>query len=136
MFRRAKEWRDEHKEFRGEKTGPKPKIEGDDDDRPQSPNWLRREQQEYQIAKRMCSVDGAKRDELRVEYDKLARLVQADYLVRIDSALHRRLLSTYGDPEDCFASFVNALVELADRWQEILDEGDDESKDDGVSERK
>jgi hypothetical protein len=123
----AKRWRDEHKEFKGEKTGPKPKIEYDDE--PQLPNWLRRERQEYQISKRLALMDasdGEKLDELRLQYDKVARLVQADYLDRIDHALTRRLLSVYGDPEDCFASFVNALSELVDKWQEVLDAEDDE----------
>jgi hypothetical protein len=127
----AKEWRDEHKEFKGEKTGPKPKIEYDEPV-PQLPNRLRRERQEYQIAKRLALMDaseGAKLNELRQEYDKVARLVQADYLDRIDCALNRRLLSTYGDPDDCFESFVKALVELADHWQNVLDTEYDESKD-------
>ena len=126
---RAKEWRNEHKEFRGDKTGPKPKIEYDDEEEPQLPNWLRRERQEYQIAKRLAQLDasdGAKLEELRAEYDKVARLVQADYLDRIDRALNRRLLSTFGHPDDCLASFVDALSELSDKWQEVLDTEDDE----------
>jgi hypothetical protein len=120
---RAKEWREEHKEFRGEKTGPKPKIEYDDEPEPQLPKWLRRERQEYQLAKQMARMDandGEKLLALRQEYDKAARLVQADYLDRIDRALSRRLLSTYGEPDDCFESFVKELGELADKWQKIL----------------
>ena len=75
----------------------------------------------------MDAGDGEKLDELRSQYDKVARLVQADYLDRIDSALNRRVLSTRGDTEDCSANFVQALVELADHWQEILEAGDDEN---------
>ena len=58
------------------------------------------------------------------EHFQVARLVQADYLDRIDYALTRRLMSAYGDPNDCFESFVRELGELADKWQEILDADD------------
>lgn len=125
---RAKEWRNEHKEFRGEKTGPKPKIEYDDDE-PRLPRFVLREIDEIRLAKRIAPMDasdGAKLDALRAEYDKVARLVQLDYLFRIDNALTRRMLSTCGDPDDCLASFVNALSELVDKWQEVLDAEDDE----------
>jgi hypothetical protein len=33
-------------------------------------------------------------------------------------------MSVYGDPDDCFESFVRELGELADKWQEILDADD------------
>ena len=46
--RGAKGWREEHKEFRGEKTSPKPKIEYDDESEPQLPKWLRLELKEWQ----------------------------------------------------------------------------------------
>ena len=123
----AEEWRDVHKEFRGEKTGPKPKIEYDDELEPQLPKFVRRELKEYSIAKQISKLDArdsrdrAKMDELRAEYDKIARLVQADYLDRIDCALNRRLLSTFGSPDDCFESFVKDLVELADKWRDVLE---------------
>jgi len=68
----------------------------------------------------MDASDGEKLDTLRVEYDKVARLVQADYLDRKDCAINRRLLSVYGGPDDCFHSFVNALAELEKKWQEVL----------------
>ena len=58
------------------------------------------------------------------EHIQVARLVQAGYLDRIDYALTRRLMSVYGDPDDCFESFVRELGELADKWQEILDADD------------
>jgi hypothetical protein len=121
--RGAKEWREEHKTILGEKTGPKT-IERYDEPQPQLPKFLLREIEEIRLAKRIASMDandGEKLVTLRQEYDKAARLVQVDSLNRIDRAVNRRLLSTYGDPDDCFASFVRALVELADKWQEVLD---------------
>lgn len=125
----AKRWRDENKDIRGEKTGPKTIDEDEDEPEAQLPNFLLREIKEYRLSKRIVGMDArdnGRLDELRQEYDKLARLVEADYLDRIDSALNRRLVSTYGEPGDCFESFVGALGELVDKWEEIMDTKDDE----------
>jgi hypothetical protein len=93
------------------------------------PKFVLREIEEVRLAKRLARMDAsdaAKLDELELEYDKVARLVQADYLDRIDHALTRRLLSVYGHPEDCFASLVRALSELVEKCQEVLGTEDDE----------
>ena len=60
------------------------------------PKFVLREVEEVRLAKRLARMDasdGVKLDELELEYDKVARLVQADCLDRIDHALTRRLLS-------------------------------------------
>ncbi len=124
----AKRWREEFKDIRGEKTGPKT-IEHYDEPEQRLPKFLLLEIEEIRLAKRLAPMDasdGEKLDALRAEHDKVARLVQVDYLFRIDNALTRRMLSTCGDPDDCFASYVNALSELVDKWQEVLDAEDDE----------
>jgi hypothetical protein len=69
----AKEWREEHKEFRGEKTGPKPKIGYDDESEPQLPRFLLREIEEIRLTKRIAAMDGNDGEKLvalRQEYDK------------------------------------------------------------------
>jgi hypothetical protein len=129
--RGAQEWREEHKEFRGDKTGPKT-IEYDEPEPQQLPRFLLREIEEIRLARRVVTMDakdGDKLDALRAEYDKVPRLVQADYLARIDHALTRRLLSVYGSPDDCFESFVRELMDLADRWRKVLAVECDESAD-------
>ena len=124
----AKRWREEFKDIRGEKTGPKT-IEHYDEPEQRLPKFLLREIEEVRLAKRIAPMhasDGEKLVALRQEYDKVACLVQADYLDRLDCALTRRMLSTYGGPGDCFESFVEALAELVEKWQEALHAGDEE----------
>lgn len=46
--------------------------------------------------------------------------------IRIDSAIERRFVGTYGEPGDCFESFVEVLAELVEKWQAILYAEDEE----------
>ena len=51
-IRGAKEWRAEHKNIVGEKTGPKT-VEHEEEERVQLPNWLRQEHREYLLSKQI-----------------------------------------------------------------------------------
>jgi hypothetical protein len=137
-IRGAKEWRAEHKNIVGEKTGPKT-VEREEDERVQLPNWLRHEHREYLLSKQIGDLmftipRTANQDNqltaLRAKYELIADAVLDDHLDLIDAALTRRLLTCGGfSPDEATEKYVNALSELVEKWQELLDASDDESAD-------
>jgi hypothetical protein len=135
-IRGAKEWRAEHKNISGEKTGPKT-VEREEDERVQLPNWLRQEHREYllsnQIGELMFTIPRTANQDnqlaaLRVKYELIADAVLDDHLDRIDAALTRRLLTCGGFSKDeATERYLNGLTELVERWTEILDVDDAET---------
>ena len=68
---------------------------------------------------------------LRVKYELLADAVLVDHLELIEAALNRRLFTCGGFSKDeALEKYVNALSELVEKWQQVLD-ADDESEDAG-----
>jgi hypothetical protein len=136
-IRGAREWREEHKNISGEKTGPKVQ-EPEEKERVQLPNWLRREHQEYLLSKQIqelmwTSPRTANQDkqlvDLRAKYELMAATVLDDHLDLIEAALNRRLFTCGGfNPDEAFEKYVNALSELAEKWQEINDVDDEEDE--------
>jgi hypothetical protein len=128
-IRGAREWRAEHKNIIGEKTGPKT-VEREEDERVQLPNWLRQEHREYLLAKQigdlMFTTRTANQDgqlaALRAKYELIADAVLDDHLELIDAALTRRLLTCGGFSKDeATEKYLNGLTELVERWPEILE---------------
>jgi hypothetical protein len=136
-IRGAREWREEHKNISGEKTGPKAQ-EHEEQERVQLPNWLRREHQEYLLSKQIQELmwtipRTANQDNrlvaLRARYEVLADGVLNDHLGLIEAALNRRLFTCGGfNPDEALERYVNALSELAEKWQEINDVDDVEDE--------
>jgi hypothetical protein len=135
-IRGAREWRAEHKNIVGEKTGPKT-LEREEDEHVQLPNWLRQEHREYLLSKQIGDLmftipRTANQDnqliELRAKYELIADAVLDDHLELIDAALTRRLLTCDGFSKDeATEKYLNGLTELVERWQEILDVDDNET---------
>jgi hypothetical protein len=135
-IRGAREWRAEHKNIVGEKTGPKTQ-EHEEKERVQLPNWLRQEQRErllsQQIQELMWTDPRTDHQDkqlvtLRAKYDVLADEVLNDHLDLIEAALNRRLFTCGGFSKDeALDKYVNAVSELVERWQQIIeaDEADD-----------
>jgi hypothetical protein len=133
-IRGAREWREEHKNISGEKTGPKAQ-EHEEQERVQLPNWLRREHQEYLLSKQIQELmwtipRTANQDNqlvaLRTRYEVLADGGLNDHLDLIEAALNRRLFTCGGfNSDEALERYVNALSELAERWQEINDVEDE-----------
>ena len=72
---------------------------------------------------------------LRAKYELLAAAVLDDHLDLIEAAINRRFFSCGGFSKDeAFEKYVNALSEFAEKWQEIVDTDDDESKGEAVEE--
>jgi hypothetical protein len=140
-IRGAREWREEHKNIVGEKTGPKTQEheEHEEKERVQLPNWLRQEHRERLLSQQIqdlmwTSPRTANQDNqvvaLRAKYELLADAVLSDHLDTIEAALNRRLFTCGGfSSDEAPEKYVNALSELVERWQEILetDEADDEA---------
>jgi hypothetical protein len=133
-IRGAKEWRAEHKNISGEKTGPKG-VEREEDERVQLPNWLRQEHREYLLAKRIGDLmftiprsanQDAQLVALRAKYELIADAVLDDHLELIDAALTRRLLTCGGFSKDeATEKYLNGLTELVERWTEVLEEDEE-----------
>jgi hypothetical protein len=135
-IRGAKEWRAEHKNISGEKTGPKT-VEREDSEKQGLPNWLRQEHQERLLSEQIqnlmwTSPRTVNQDNqlvtLRAKYELLAASVLDDHLELVEAALNRRFLSCGGfSPDEAPERYVDALSELVEKWQGILDgEGDKE----------
>ena len=100
-IRGAKEWRAEHKNIVGEKTGPKtPHEEREENEQVGLPNWLREEHRERLLSQQIqdlmwTSNRTAAQDNqlvaLRSTYELLANDVLTDHLELIEAALNRRL---------------------------------------------
>lgn len=91
----AKEWREEFKDIRGEKTGPKTVDCDDEPKKSRLPLWLLQEQQEYLLGYQICKLIGSddpKLPVLREEFEGLADIVLQNHLDLMDRALNRRLL--------------------------------------------
>jgi hypothetical protein len=135
-IRGAREWRAEHKNIVGEKTGPKTQKH-EEKDRVQLPNWLRQEQRERLLSQQIQDLmwTNPRTDHqdkqlvaLRAKYDVLADEVLNDHLDLIEAALNRRLFTCGGFSKDeALDKYVNAVSELVERWQQIIeaDEADD-----------
>jgi hypothetical protein len=68
---------------------------------------------------------------LRAKYEVLAVDVLDDHVEVIEAALNRRLFTCGGFSKDeALEKYVNALSELVEKWQQVLD-ADDESEDAG-----
>ena len=140
-IRGAREWREEHKNIVGEKTGPKTQEheEHEEKERVQLPNWLRQEQRERLLSQQIqglmwTSPRTVNQDNqlvaLRAKYELLAADVLDDHLELIEAALNRRFFTCGGFSSDEAAEkYVGALSELVEKWQEVLDADDDESED-------
>jgi hypothetical protein len=136
-IRGAKEWRAEHKNIAGDKTGPKT-VDREEDERVQLPNWLRQEHREYLLSKQIGDLmftnpRTAYQDEqltaLRAKYELIADAVLDDHLDLIDAALHRRLLTCGGFSKDeATEKYLAGLVELVERWTKILADDEEEPK--------
>jgi transcriptional regulator with XRE-family HTH domain len=125
----AKEWHDSVILDQGPK---KDFYVSESDDRPKrsEPQWIRQERQEVLLAKEIAGLDakdGKKLELLRQQYEEVAAAVLINHLSLIDAAIQRRLLTCPGlSPDEAFEKYVNALSELVDKWQEVLDAEDDE----------
>ena len=65
---------------------------------------------------------------LRSKYELLANDVLTDHLELIEAALSRRLFTCCGfTTNEAIEKFVNALSEVVERWQEILEADDAET---------
>jgi hypothetical protein len=65
---------------------------------------------------------------LRTKYELLADAVLNDHLDLIESALNRRLFTSGGfTANEAPEKYVNALSEVVERWQEILEVDDAEA---------
>jgi hypothetical protein len=134
-IRGAKEWRAEHKNIVGEKTGPKTQ-EHEENEKGVLPNWLRQEHRERLLSKQIqdlmwTSPRTANQDNqlaaLRAKYELLADAVLNDHLDLIEAALNRRLFTSGGfTPNEAPEEHVGALSEVVERWQEILEADDNE----------
>src|ERR1700747_2614018 len=132
-IRGAREWREEHKNIVGEKTGPKTQEheEHEEKERVQLPNWLRQEHRERLLSQQIqdlmwTSPRTANQEKqlvaLRAKYEVLAAAVVNDYLATIEAALNRRLFTCGGfSSDEAIDKYVGALSELVERWQEILE---------------
>jgi hypothetical protein len=136
-IRGAREWRAEHKNIVGEKTGPKTQEREDESEKQGLPNWLRQEHRERLLSQQIRDLmwtnpRTANRDAqlvtLRAKYELLAASVLDDHLELVEAALNRRFLSCGGfSPDEAPERYVDALSELVEKWQGILDaEGDKE----------
>jgi hypothetical protein len=135
-IRGAKEWRAEHKNIVGEKTGPKTQEREEDEEKGKTclPNWLRQEHREKLLSKQIqdlmwTSPRTANQDAqlvaLRAKYELLANDVLTDHIELIEAALNRRLFTSGGfTANEALEKYVNALSEVVERWQEILDADD------------
>ena len=66
---------------------------------------------------------------LRTKYELLAASVLDDHLEVIEAALNRRLFSCGGfSPDEALERYVNALSDLVEKWQEVLDREDDKEQ--------
>jgi hypothetical protein len=134
-IRGAKEWRAEHKNISGEKTGPKTQRE-DESEKQGLPNWLRQEHRERLLSKQIQDLmwtnprtanQDAQLAALRTKYELLADAVLNDHVDLIESAFNRRLFTSGGfTANEAPEKYVNALSEIVERWQEILDADDAE----------
>jgi hypothetical protein len=137
-IRGAKEWRAEHKNIVGEKTGPKTQHEErEENEQVGLPNWLRQEHREYLLSKQIGDLmlaipRTANQDNeltaLRAEYELIADAVLDDHLDLIDAALIRRLLTCGGFSKDeATEKYLAGPTELVERWTKTLAiEADDE----------
>lgn len=129
-IRGAKEWRAEHKNISGEKTGPKTE-ERDEENRIAVSQSDRREHQERLLSKQIQDLmwtsprtvnQNNESVTLRAKYELLAASVLDDHLELVEAALNRRLFSCGGfSPDEALEKYVNALSELVEKWQGILD---------------
>jgi hypothetical protein len=97
------------------------------------------EDRELSLALQINKLDGGDPNlpVLRQKFEAVAEQVLQKHLDMIDRTLNRRLVTCPGfSPDEAFEKYVSALSDVADRWQEVIDAGDDESTDDGISERK
>jgi hypothetical protein len=129
----ALEWREEFKDIRGEKTGPKT-IERDEEqpNRARTPSWVQQEHQEYLLARQIVDSHGddPKLPVLQQQYEEAAAIVLQNHVNLVDAAIKRRFMVCPGyAPNEAPEKYVSALVELADKWQEVLEATNEEVLD-------
>jgi hypothetical protein len=121
----AKEWHDSVILAQGPR---KEYVEIERSERPE-PQWIRQERRELSLAKQICGLlgDDPKLPKLRQQFEEAAAPVLQNHLDLIDAAIRRRLLTCPGfSPDEAFEKYVNALSELVDKWQDVVDAGDKE----------
>jgi hypothetical protein len=123
----ALRWREEFKDIRGEKTGPKT-LDYYDEETPSVPRWVREEWQEISLARRIHRLNGddPQLPVLRRQFEKLADTVLGNLVDLITAAINRRFYTCPGfEPDEAFEKYIEALASLVDRWQQVLDVSDE-----------